>query len=206
MARPWEYAPWRRKVMQLTLAAVLGLSVLIAWLIVRQHRTALAIKQWHSVQIASSLLAQFPESWPTDREGQAYIATEPHKYLGVQRTIRVETRTQRGTGTLVDLARRQFDGRISSEETQPFEFLGSKGILVELPELRGINRDTGEEMDLPGKLYAITVLPTRTVVAVSLSGPRAFVPADWELLKKVATSLKPLTGVAQADAAEMAAD
>ena len=206
MARPWEYAPWRRKVMQVTLIGVLGLSVLCAWLIVREHRAALAIKQWHNVTIASSFLAQFPDAWPTDREGPAYIATEPHKYLGVQRTIRVEMRTQRGTSSLADFARRQFDGRITAELAQPFEFLGTKGILVELPDLRGINRDTGEEMELPGKLYAITVLPTRMVVAVSLSGPRLFVPADWDLLKYVAKSLKPVSGVAQADIAEMAAD
>jgi hypothetical protein len=192
--------------MQVTLAGVLGLSVLIAWLIVRQHRAALAIKQWKNVQIASSLLVQFPDAWPMDREGPAYIATEPHPYQGVQRTIRVETgRMPRGTSALTEYARQQFDPRISSQLAQPFEFLGTKGILVELPEMRGLNRITGEETEMPGKLFAITVLPSRIVVAVSLSGPRLFVPSDWDLLKYVAKSLKPVSGMARADVAEIGA-
>jgi hypothetical protein len=82
----------------------------------------------------------------------------------------------------------EWEDRVLPEMCQPLDFLGQKGLLVEVPE-EDIQEGQVARM-IASRLFAVAVLPSRYAIVIELRGPRHFTSADIELLKTVAKSMK----------------
>jgi len=190
MARPWEYTPMRRRMMQVVLCGVLALSTLLAWLVVRQHHKILVPTQWQTKTFAGYSV-QVPAGWriSVERDGRDTRAKldEPHPYLLSERSLLLVQRRLRSYVTPEELAA-DLEERAQPEMLQPLDFLGQKGFLVQVPQEEVIEGQTAR-MYAP-RLFAVAVFPTRYAIVIELRGPHHFTSADIDLLKTVAKSMK----------------
>ena len=177
--------------MQATLGGCLALSILLAWLVMRQHTRALTPTQWQD-RTAGGLYMRLPANWQTRSHrlpGAAYcLATEPKPTLGVKRELAIiQERLDKPISSL-DFAYNQ-DNRVTPEDAQRLDFLGHEGVIVQTDA-----EEVGMRQERLGRLFAAVTLPSGIGVYVELVGPRIFVPADRQLVEQVAKSLKEMSG------------
>ncbi len=186
MPRFWDYTKARKIAMQVFLCAILGVSILFAWMINRRHAAEIIPTQFEP-QTLGNLTVEAPKGWEVLQLGdQAMGFVETHGLLGVNRTISVRKESIRRSSNLSakQAAVTQLGDLLGEEPFESVDFLGQHGVMVEIPA----------RLDFGGYraafLCACVVLPSRQVVTVEMSGMHLVAPADYQLFKRILSSLQ----------------
>jgi hypothetical protein len=195
----------RRRVMQAVLCALLGLTVALAWWVGQARGRSLAVKIGEARDFASpypyvSLSVRFPEGWV------ASTRRMPSHWSVVAEEQKSDDNSSRRMISVAEYplpadAQAQTPEEFATSDLGPREhlvrpgkidFLGNPGVLIDVPPQ--IERDDdGSVRRGVGELYACTILPaSHMAVTVRLLGPLAFAPADFDIVRSVAQSLKPI--------------
>jgi hypothetical protein len=190
--------------MQGVLCAILGLTVLLAWWVGHTRGRALAVTLGDPAGYPAAhpmLSIRFPKGWTVVTHGRS----SPWSAVGQEqgqseesapRIIIVSESRLSGEDlamTSDEFASNELAGRERAAPQGRLDFLGGSGVIIEVPaQLQ--QDDDGTVRRIDAGLYAFTVNPkSRIAVAVKLSGPSAFAPGDYDLLRSVAQSLKPIS-------------
>ena len=186
--------------MQVVLCAVLGISVLIAWLVQRQ-RTAALLPPLGETRRAGALYVRLPRGWVLKTgKGGVVEAQESRANSTITRLIILRQVTLEDDRTLPDAADFAAERltRGSPEDFEKFDFLGRPGVLVDVPAQ--VESDGFQVHVRPARLEAFAVLPSHLAVELVMTtsgetGLQDFDAADIELFKNVAASLHEAGGV-----------
>jgi hypothetical protein len=190
--------------MQGVLCAILGLTVLLAWWVGHTRGRALAVTLDGPAGYPAAhpmLSIRFPKGWAVVTHGRsspwsAVAQEQGQSEESAPRVISVSQRRLSGedlTITSDEFANNELTGRERPSPRGRIDFLGAPGVIIEVPAQLEQD-DDGTVRRIDAELYAFTVNPTsRIAVAVKLSGPSAFAPGDYDLLRSVAQSLKPIS-------------
>jgi hypothetical protein len=198
--------------MQGVLCAILGLTVLLAWWVGHTRGRTLAVTLGEPAGYPAAhpmLSVRFPKGWTVVTHGRsspwsAVAQEQGQSEESAPRILIVSESRLSGedlTMTSDEFANNELAGRDHPPGSR-LDFLGGSGVIIEVPAQLQQDED-GMVRRIDAGLYAFTVNPkSRIAVAVQLSGPSAFAPGDYDLLRSVAQSLKPISSATRPADAE----
>lgn len=204
MARPREYTPLRRWVMQGALGLVLVLCIVLAGWIDRQHAASLSPPLSENIIFGNSvghsvlpLNVAVPKGFSARRLDHAagLVLTEQHATYGIKRKLFIaESWLPRRKPLPSPEARVDLDTSHEAADLPAtrFDFLGGHGVLVTVPMLIEETEQDGTARVRMPYVMALSVIPNPpSEVWIQLRGPREIAPADIDLVRRIAKSLTP---------------